>query len=61
MSEVSGKQIFKAKTKEAFVIKIIGELLANTLTHSQFTINNNGIFRIIINFRFNSFNITINH
>ena len=44
MSEVSGRQIFKAKTKEAFVIKIIGELLANTLTHSQFTINNNGIF-----------------
>lgn len=44
MAENKGRQIFKAKTKEAFVIKIIGELLANTLTHSQFTINDKGIF-----------------
>lgn len=36
--------IFKAKSKEAFVIKILGELLANTLSFSQFTINDKGIF-----------------
>ena len=36
--------IFKAKSKEAFVIKILGELLSNTLPFSQFTINEKGIF-----------------
>lgn len=37
------KIIFKAKTKEAFVIKVLGEVLANTLRYSHFIINNRGI------------------
>lgn len=40
----TGNVIFKAKTKEAFVIKIIGELLSNTLSFSQFLISDKGIF-----------------
>ncbi len=36
--------IFRAKTKEAFVIKILGELLSNTLRFSQFLVNDKGIF-----------------
>jgi proliferating cell nuclear antigen PCNA len=43
---MNNSYIFKAKTKEAFVIKIIGELLANTLRFSQFLINEKGIFLI---------------
>jgi len=35
--------IFKAKTKEAFVIKVLGEVLSNTLRYSHFIINNKGI------------------
>jgi proliferating cell nuclear antigen PCNA len=36
--------IFKAKTREAFVVKILGELLNNTLSMSPFRINDKGIF-----------------
>lgn len=35
--------IFRAKTKEAFVIKILGELLANTIRFSPIKINEKGI------------------
>jgi hypothetical protein len=39
------KYLFRAKTKEsdAFVIKILGELLSNVVKWSPFTINDNGI------------------
>jgi hypothetical protein len=36
--------LFKAKTKEAFVIKVIGELLSNHIMYAPFQINKNGIF-----------------
>jgi hypothetical protein len=36
--------IFQAKTDEAFVIKILAELLNNRLQFAQFKINENGIF-----------------
>ena len=36
--------IFQAKTEEAFVIKILGELLANRLQFAYFKVNENGIF-----------------
>ncbi len=36
--------IFQAKTDEAFVIKILAELLNNRLQFAQFRINENGIF-----------------
>jgi proliferating cell nuclear antigen PCNA len=35
--------IFRAKTKEAFVIKILGELLYNTIRFAPFKINEKGI------------------
>jgi len=40
------KYRFRAKTKEndAFVIKILGELLSNVVTWAPFTVNENGIF-----------------
>jgi hypothetical protein len=37
-------QIFKAKVKQAVVIKNLGELLNTTLTYSNFTVNNKGIY-----------------
>jgi proliferating cell nuclear antigen PCNA len=36
--------IFKAKTKEAFVIKILGELVSSILKFASFRINEKGIF-----------------
>lgn len=36
--------LFKAKTKEAFVFKVLGELLANTLKFAPFKINETGIY-----------------
>lgn len=36
--------IFQAKTEEAFVIKILGELLANRLQFAYFKVNEHGIF-----------------
>ena len=36
--------IFKARTKEAFVIKVIGELLSSHVKFAPFQINKNGIF-----------------
>ena len=36
--------IFHAKTDEAFVIKILGELLANRLQFANFKVNENGIY-----------------
>jgi proliferating cell nuclear antigen PCNA len=36
--------IFKAKTKEAFVFKVLGELLSNTLKFAPFKINETGIY-----------------
>ena len=45
MSSLSkSNYIFKAKTREAFVVKILGELLNNTLSMSPFRINEKGIF-----------------
>ena len=43
-SAIQDNVIFKAKSKQAFVIKILGELLCNTLDFSQFTVNERGIF-----------------
>ena len=43
----TGNVIFKAKTKEAFVIKIIGELLSNTLSFSQFLISDKYISKLL--------------
>jgi len=36
--------LFKAKTKEAFVFKVLGELLSNTLKFAPFRINETGIY-----------------
>jgi proliferating cell nuclear antigen PCNA len=36
--------IFQAKTEEAFVIKILGELLSKRLKFAHFKVNENGIF-----------------
>ena len=44
MSDKVPKYIFKAKTKQASVIKILGELLNNTIKFSPFCINEKGIF-----------------
>jgi len=40
----SSGYIFQAKTEEAFVIKILGELLSNRLQFAHFKVNENGIF-----------------
>ena len=40
----STNYIFKARTKEAFVIKVIGELLSSHVKYAPFEINRNGIF-----------------
>jgi proliferating cell nuclear antigen PCNA len=40
----SSGYIFQAKTEEAFVIKILGELLSNRLSFAHFKVNENGIF-----------------
>jgi hypothetical protein len=44
MSTIPNDCIFKAKTKEAFVIKKIGELLNNTLKFAPFRVTEDGIF-----------------
>ena len=38
--------IFKARTKEAFVIKVIGELLSSHVKFAPFQINKNGTIQI---------------
>jgi proliferating cell nuclear antigen PCNA len=40
----SSGYIFQAKTEEAFVIKILGELLSNRLQFAHFKVNEKGIF-----------------
>ena len=35
--------IFRAKTKEAFVIKLLGELLGNTIKNAPINITDKGI------------------
>ncbi len=40
----SSGYIFQAKTEEAFVIKILGELLSNRLQFAHFKVNEHGIF-----------------
>jgi DNA polymerase III sliding clamp (beta) subunit (PCNA family) len=44
MSSGGDKYLFFAKTKEAFVIKIIGELLNNTIKWAPMRLTENGIF-----------------
>jgi len=44
MSSDNTEFIFRAKTKEAFVIKILGELLYNSIRFAPFHINEKGIF-----------------
>jgi len=44
MSQEIEEFIFRAKTKEAFVIKILGELLSNSLRTALFNITEKGIF-----------------
>ena len=44
MSSDNSEFIFRAKTKEAFVIKILGELLYNSIRFAPFHINEKGIF-----------------
>lgn len=36
--------LFKAKTKEGFILKVLGELLQNTLKFAPFRFNKNGIY-----------------
>ena len=36
--------LFRAKTKEAFVFKVLGELLSSTLKFAPFRITENGIY-----------------
>lgn len=43
MSQSNQEYIFKVKTKEAFVIKLLGELLCNTTSFAPFRINDQGI------------------
>lgn len=40
---MSEEYIFRAKTKEAFVIKLLGELLSNTIKFAPFNITDRGI------------------
>jgi|694.fasta_scaffold77276_6 hypothetical protein len=43
-ARANDKYIFKARTRQAFIIKIIGELLSNTIKWAPIRINEKGIF-----------------